>query len=118
MIYHAEMNDKKPTILSSALIAQTRVFAIEEVHLRFANGVETRYERLLGNPRGGVLLVALTDSSADSLQFAVCFQLCQVWGLFGVVHGSNSKPFPFHEWLIRLTFCTARSGREAILGPS
>lgn len=76
MIYHAEMNSKKPTILSSALIAQTRVFAIEEVHLRFANGVEARYERLLGNPRGGVLLVALTEADEVLLvrEYAVGLQ--------------------------------------------
>ncbi|MGD9889277.1 MAG: ADP compounds hydrolase NudE [Halothiobacillaceae bacterium] len=54
------MTDKKPTILSSTLIAKTRLFAVEEVHLRFSNGVETRYERLLGSPHGAVLLVALT----------------------------------------------------------
>ena len=55
------MTQKKPTILSSTLIAQTRLFAVEEVHLRFSNGVEMRYERLLGNPHGAVLLVALND---------------------------------------------------------
>lgn len=59
MIYHAQMTQKKPTILATTLLSRTRLFAIEEVHLRFANGVETRYERLLGNPHGGVLLVAL-----------------------------------------------------------
>lgn len=59
------MTQKKPTILATSVIARTRVFAVEEVHLRFANGVEARYERLLGNPRGGVLLVAL--NSADEV---------------------------------------------------
>jgi ADP-ribose diphosphatase len=62
VIYHAGMTDKKPTILSSTLIAQTRLFAVEEVHLRFSNGVETRYERLLGSPHGAVLLVALNEN--------------------------------------------------------
>ncbi len=53
------MTQKKPTILATTLIARTRLFAVEEVHLRFNNGVEMRYERLLGNPHGAVLLVAL-----------------------------------------------------------
>jgi ADP-ribose diphosphatase len=59
VIYHAQMTHKKPTILATTIVSRTRLFAIEEVHLRFANGVETCYERLLGNPHGGVLLVAL-----------------------------------------------------------
>ena len=53
------MIDKKPTILATRQIARTRLFAVEEVHLRFNNGVEVHYERLLGNPHGAVLLVAL-----------------------------------------------------------
>ena len=53
------MKQKKPTILATRPIARTRLFAIEEVHLRFSNGVEMHYERLLGSPHGAVLLVAL-----------------------------------------------------------
>lgn len=59
------MNNKKPTILATTLIARTRLFAVEEVHLRFSNGVEMRYERLLGSPYGAVLLVAL--NAADEV---------------------------------------------------
>lgn len=51
----------KPTILSRQTLAQTRLFHIEQLDLRFANGVETRYERLVGSPQGAVLIVPLLD---------------------------------------------------------
>ncbi len=54
------MSRAKPSILAITPLARTRLFAIEEVHLRFSNGVETRYERLVGHPEGAVLTVALT----------------------------------------------------------
>ncbi len=52
----------KPTILSSKTLARTRLFHIEQLKLRFANGVETRYERLLGSPQGAVLIVPMLDN--------------------------------------------------------
>lgn len=51
----------KPTILNRRTLAKTRVFHIEQLDLRFSNGVETRYERLLGSPQGAVLIVPLID---------------------------------------------------------
>ncbi len=52
---------KKPKILRTELLARTRHFAIEQMDLRFDNGVETRYERLVGSPQGAVLVVPLLD---------------------------------------------------------
>ncbi len=52
-------------MLATRALAQTRLFRVEEVHLRFANGVEAHYERLVGNPHGAVLLVAL--NAADEV---------------------------------------------------
>ena len=51
----------KPQILNSQTLARTRLFHIEQIDLRFANGVETRYERLLGSPQGAVLIVPMLD---------------------------------------------------------
>lgn len=50
-----------PDILESKIIAQTNVFTVEQMRLRFNNGVETQYERLLGSPSGAVLVVPLLD---------------------------------------------------------
>jgi len=52
----------KPTILNRQTLAQTRLFKIEQLDLRFTNGVETRYERLLGSPQGAVLIVPMLDN--------------------------------------------------------
>jgi len=51
----------KPEILSKTLVAQSRLFSVERLHLRFANGVETEYERLRGSSVGAVLVVPLLD---------------------------------------------------------
>lgn len=50
-----------PRILKQTLIAQTRIFRVEQMDLEFANGQCRRYERLLGGPRGAVLVVPLLD---------------------------------------------------------
>ncbi|MGM0593580.1 MAG: ADP compounds hydrolase NudE [Pseudomonadota bacterium] len=51
----------KPTILQTQTLARTRLFHIEQLDLRFSNGVETRFERLLGSPQGAVLIVPMLD---------------------------------------------------------
>ena len=50
-----------PKIIHSAIIAKTKVFTIEQMQLRFANGTQVEYERLLGSQRGAVLIVPLID---------------------------------------------------------
>lgn len=42
-------------------IAQTRLFRIEELELEFENGAEVIYERMIGSPRGAVLVVPMQD---------------------------------------------------------
>ena len=48
-----------PTILRATTLLRTRLFALEELHLRFANGVERIYERLPSVGRPAVMVVAL-----------------------------------------------------------
>jgi len=50
-----------PKIIQSKIIAKTNVFCIEQVQLEFANGTQVEYERLIGSPRGAVLIVPLMD---------------------------------------------------------
>lgn len=50
---------KKPDILATRVTARSRLFRIEELDLRFANGATATYERLLGAPQGAVLMVPL-----------------------------------------------------------
>ncbi len=54
---------QKPVITHTETIARTRLFHIEQVDLRFANGREVRYERLRSSSRGAVLVVPLLDAA-------------------------------------------------------
>ncbi len=55
------MIKEKPDILDTSIVAQSRLFTIEAVHLRFRNGQECHYERLKGRAVGSVLVVPMLD---------------------------------------------------------
>lgn len=56
------MSDKKkPKILKAQIVAQTRLFKVEQLDLEFSNGVVAQYERLVGSKRGAVLIVPMLD---------------------------------------------------------
>ncbi len=48
---------KKPEILATETLARTRLFHVEQLDLRFSNGVTTRYERLCSQRSSGAVLV-------------------------------------------------------------
>ncbi len=50
-----------PEILERRIVARSRLFAVEQLELRFSNGVERTYERLLTPPIPAVLVVPLID---------------------------------------------------------
>jgi len=50
-----------PDILAIRPLAETRLFRVESVDLRFANGTEVTFERLRGSVSGAVIVAALTD---------------------------------------------------------
>lgn len=51
----------KPTILEQQIVAQSRLFRVEELQLRFSNGVERTYERLITPPIPAVMVVPMLD---------------------------------------------------------
>lgn len=57
------MNDDpeglSPEVLATRTVAQSRLFEIQEVDLRFANGTEVRYEKLVNRGFTAVLVVPL-----------------------------------------------------------
>lgn len=55
---------EKPRVLSREIVASSRLFRVEELQLRFANGVERTYERLVGKGSGygAVMVVAMLDA--------------------------------------------------------
>jgi ADP-ribose diphosphatase len=50
-----------PEILSTETVARSRLFRVERVSLRFANGTEVEYERVPGSRVGSVLVVPVRD---------------------------------------------------------
>jgi len=52
---------KKPIILGTQIVASSRLFEIEEVHLRYSNEQERRFERLRGKAHGAVMIIPLLD---------------------------------------------------------
>lgn len=52
---------KKPEVVHVEVIAQTRVFTIEQVDLEFSNGTRVPFERLRGSAAGAVLIVPMID---------------------------------------------------------
>jgi ADP-ribose diphosphatase len=53
--------NRRPQILSTQRVAQSRLFSIEQVDLEFSNGRRVRYERLAGDGPGAVLVVPVAD---------------------------------------------------------
>jgi len=51
----------KPDILKVTTTAKSRLFQVEEIELRFSNGVERTYERLANRGRGAVMIAALDE---------------------------------------------------------
>lgn len=52
----------KPEILKAEIVAESRLFKVESLHLKFANGEERVYERMRGGNRGAVMVVPLFDA--------------------------------------------------------
>lgn len=57
---------RKPEILKLAPVTQSRLFQVEALDLRFSNGAERRFERLVSRGQGAVMVVALDEH--DNLQ--------------------------------------------------
>lgn len=81
-----------PEIKEVRTIARSRFFRIEELDLRFSNGVERTYERLPGGGRAAVMVVALND--ADELvlirEYAAGFHEMQLTLVKGAVDDGES----------------------------
>lgn len=52
---------QKPAILNQEVVAQSRLFKVEQLQLRFSNGEERTYERMKGSNRGAVMIIACPD---------------------------------------------------------
>lgn len=55
---------EKPVCKRRAVIAKSRLFTVEEMHLEFSNGAKRVYERIKSHGHGAVLIVALTPGGS------------------------------------------------------
>nr|WP_086938391.1 ADP compounds hydrolase NudE [Thaumasiovibrio occultus] len=55
------MTGKKPTILEKQVVAESQLFKIESLSLRFANGAERVYERMKPSGRHAVMIIPVTE---------------------------------------------------------
>jgi len=53
----------KPEILKRHMVAESRLFHVEELQLRFSNGTERTYEKLRSRGRGAVLMIPMLDEN-------------------------------------------------------
>ncbi|HIQ52632.1 MAG TPA: NUDIX domain-containing protein, partial [Pseudomonas pachastrellae] len=65
---------QKPQTLEAKIVAKSRLFTVEQVQLRFSNGVERTYERLVnkGQGYGAVMVVAMQDERTALLIEEYC----------------------------------------------
>lgn len=65
---------QKPTVLAREIVASSRIFRVEQVQLRFSNGVERVYERLVGRGtgHGAVMIIAMLDAEHAVLVEEYC----------------------------------------------
>jgi ADP-ribose diphosphatase len=81
-----------PDIVAVRQIARSRFFRIEELDLRFANGIERTYERLPGSGTPAVIVVAV--NAADELllirEYCAGFHEMQLTLVKGAAEGGES----------------------------
>ena len=84
-----------PTILSTRTVTSSRLFKVEEVGLRFANGQQVSYERLAGHS-GSVLVVPITADDGLLLirEYAVGFEHVLINGQPVIAHGEHTGALP------------------------
>ena len=99
---------QKPQTLEAKIVAKSRLFTVEQVQLRFSNGVERTYERLVnkGQGYGAVMVVAMQDARTALLIEEYCggtddYQLSLPKGLVepgeDVLEAANVPP-QYRKW--------------------
>ena len=56
------IDENAPQILNRKIVASSRLFEIEEVHLRFSNGEERYFERIKPRSQGAVMVIPMLDN--------------------------------------------------------
>ncbi len=59
---HIDPDKQLPHIEQRQIVAQSRLFKVERVDLRFSNGATRQFERMAGHSHGAVMIVPLIDN--------------------------------------------------------
>ena len=86
-----------PEIKEVRTIARSRFFRIEELDLRFANGVERTYERLPGSGRAAVMVVAINEADELALLQKFFDHVLEVKPHIFVTYNGDFFDWPFVE---------------------
>jgi ADP-ribose diphosphatase len=103
-------NSTHPEILSVRTAARSRLFHIEAVKLRFANGNEREYERVAASAApGAVVIVPLLDRRNILLvrEYAVGLERYELGLPMGLIQGSESTLQAANRELMEETGCAA-----------
>lgn len=65
-------NKQLPEITGRRIIAESNLFAIEQVDLSFSNGEKRQFERMSGSGRGAVMIVPMLDNNTMLLVREYC----------------------------------------------
>ena len=111
----ARRDGPQPEILSVRTAARSRLFHIEAVKLRFANGNEREYERLAGSAApGAVVIVPLLDTQNILLvrEYAVGLERYELGLPMGLMHAGESSLEAANRELTEETGYAARKLRR------
>jgi len=56
-------NKNIPTILAEKIVAQSRIFKVQALNIKYSNGTEVEFERLVSSHRGAVLIVPIKNEN-------------------------------------------------------
>jgi ADP-ribose diphosphatase len=84
--------NKKPRITRTETVARSRLFAIEQVGLAFANGEQREYERINAHGAGAVMIIPVTDDNRVIMvrEYAVGTDRYELMLPKGVIHADES----------------------------
>ena len=90
-----------PQILKTTVVARSRLFNIESVDLRFSNGNEVSFERLVGQGTGSVLVVPLpaVDQLLLVREYAVGLQRYELGFVKGRIDAGETPDQAAHREL-------------------
>ncbi|WP_428775586.1 ADP compounds hydrolase NudE [Vibrio sp.] len=112
-----------PEILAKRTVAQSRLFAVESLDLRFSNGIERTYERMRPSGRNAVMMVPVTEQGDLLLvrEYAAGTERYELGFPKGLIdHGESAQQAAVRELKEEIGFGahSLQPLKEVVLAPS